>query len=56
MDIVCSYGALISEQMFLVAHVKRPNNQVIIGVPNKPLVPTRNGETPLLAAQSGRWG
>jgi hypothetical protein len=22
---------------------------------NKPLVPTRNGEAPLLAAQRGRW-
>jgi len=23
--------------------------------PNKPLVPTRNGEAPLLAAQRRRW-
>jgi len=24
-------------------------------MPNKPLVPTRNGEAPLLAAQRRRW-
>jgi hypothetical protein len=24
-------------------------------MPNKPLVPTRNGEAPLLAAQRWRW-
>ena len=26
-----------------------------VSVPNKPLVPTRNGEAPLLTAQRRRW-
>jgi hypothetical protein len=39
--------------MFFVL-IYSPHNAVIIGVPNNPLVPTRNGEAPLLAAQRRR--
>jgi hypothetical protein len=31
------------------------SHKPIVAQPNKPLVPTRNGETPLLAAQRRRW-
>jgi hypothetical protein len=38
----------------LFVFVCSTHNGAIIGAPNKPLVPTRNGEAPLLAAHAGR--
>ena len=37
------------------AHLQVMSIRVVVSGPNKPLVPTRNGEAPLLAAQRQRW-